>query len=114
VARALLGLERLDRIGRDPAAATGEAQDALQRSEGVGGGLRRAPGDAEFVDQSGDVLDPERSDPPVAEAGQDVVIEVEAERLVCTGVPFSGRHHLLEACAPAAGDGVEAQARRGR
>jgi hypothetical protein len=111
VARALLGLEQLDWIGRDPAVAAGEAQDAMQRSEGVGGGLWRAPGGAEFGDQIGDVLDPERSDPPVAEAGQDVVIEVEAVRLVCTAVPFSGRHHRLEACAPAAGDGVEAHAR---
>jgi hypothetical protein len=46
--------------------------------------------------------------------GEDVVVKVEAVRLVCTGVPFSGRHHRLEARAPAAGDGVEAQARRGR
>lgn len=57
---------------------------------------------------------PSDPDPPVAEPGQDVVVEVEAVRLVCTGVAFSGRHHRLEARAPAAGDGVEAQARRRR
>ena len=42
------------------------------------------------------------------------MVEVEAVRLVGPPVPFSSRHHSLEARAPAGGDGVEAQARRGR
>jgi hypothetical protein len=42
------------------------------------------------------------------------VVEVEAVRLVRAPVAFSGRHHPFEPCAPAGGDGVEAQARRGR
>lgn len=114
VARALLGFEQLDRIDDDPAAAASEAQDALQDGEGVGGALRRATSGAQLTDQSGDVLDPERSDPPMAEAGEDVVVKVEAVRLICTGVAIAGRHHRLEALAPAAGNGVEAQVRRGR
>jgi hypothetical protein len=46
-----------DRAGEDPAAAAGDAQDALQSRERVGCRLRRAPGGAQLAHQRGDVID---------------------------------------------------------
>jgi hypothetical protein len=99
-ARALPGLEQLDRVGEDPAAPAGEAQHALQGRDGVGGRLRLAPGAAQLADQRGDVLDPDRGDPPPAESRQQVVVEVEAVGLVGARPAIAGRHHRLEALAP--------------
>jgi len=53
-------------------------------------------------------------DPPPAESRQQVVVEVEAVGLVGAAAALAGRHHRLEALAPARCHGVEAQVRRGR
>jgi hypothetical protein len=65
------------------------------------------PGAAQFDDQRGDVLDPEPADLLPAEAGQEVVVEVEAVGLMGAGPALSGRHHR-RALAPARRHGVEA------
>jgi hypothetical protein len=114
VARSLLGLQQLDRIGEDPPSPTGEAKDALQRSKRVGRALRRATVGPQFDDQRRYVLDPERGNPPRGKMRQQVVLEVVAVGLKGARVPLGGGDLRLEAGKPPASDGVEAQPRRGR
>jgi hypothetical protein len=55
--RALVVLEPLDGVGNDPAAAAGEAHDALERRDRARRGLRRAALAAQSIKQLGDVVD---------------------------------------------------------
>jgi hypothetical protein len=50
----------------------------------------------------------------MADARQQVMVEVEAVGFVGPRVTLAGGHHCLEALAPICGDGVEPQSRRGR
>lgn len=114
MARALLGLQQLDRVGEHPAPAPGEAKDSLQRPERVGCALRRAAIATQLGDQRRHVLDPERGDPPRGKARQQVALELIAVGLERARVSLAGGNLRLEAGQPPAGDGVEAQPWRGR
>jgi hypothetical protein len=105
-------LEQLDGIGDDPAAAAGEAHDALERRERARCGLCRAALSAQRIEQSGDVVDGERRDPPPRERRQQVAVELVAVRLKRARVTLAGGDLGLEALKPSAGDGLEGKPRR--
>jgi hypothetical protein len=112
--RTLVVLEPLDRVGDDPAAAAGEAHHALERRERARGGLRRAALASQSMQQLGDVVDRDRRDPPRAELGQEMAVEVVAVRLERARMALAHRDLGVEAFKPPASDTVEPQPRRHR
>jgi hypothetical protein len=112
--RALVVFEPLDRVGDDPAAAAGEAHDALERPERARRGLRRAALAAQSMQQLGDVVDRDRRKPPRAERRQEMAVEVVAVRFERARMALARRYLGLEALKPPADDSVEPQLRRDR
>jgi hypothetical protein len=104
-------LEPLDRVGDDPAAAAGEAHDALERRERARRGLRRAALAAQPMEQLGDVVDRDRRDPPPTERRQEMAVEVVPVRLERARMALARRYLGPEALKPPAGDRVEPQPR---
>jgi hypothetical protein len=76
--RPLVGLELVDWVDRDPSMPARVANDAMERRERARGGLRRAALGVQPVEQSGDVVDRQRTHPSGRERGQQVMLEVVA------------------------------------
>lgn len=98
--RALIALEPLNRIGRDPSSAAREPHDALERRQRVGRGLRRAAPVPKCVQQLGNVIDSDPGDPAGAQRWEQITLDVVPVRLQGPRPPLTCGHLALKALEP--------------
>ena len=111
---ALVTLELLDRVIRDPAVPYREPHHVSQRPQSAGRGLLRATALTQKIKQLRHVGDRDLTDQPGADQRQHMPVEVVAVDLERPQSPLTGDDAALVALKPPARDSFQPQPRRRR